>query len=67
MTLDPNKLASDNKDLMKRGKAQNLSADQVAEALADAIHAYTSAAQVTDIAGSVDNRPFAQSGKGKVV
>lgn len=66
MTLDRNKLAADIKQVMKRGKTENLSADQVADALADAIHAYTSAAQVTGIAGAVDNRPFTQQGKGKV-
>ncbi|HEY3141549.1 MAG TPA: hypothetical protein VGJ86_10495 [Acidimicrobiales bacterium] len=66
MPLDRNKLATDLKAVMDRGKKDNLTPDQVAEALADAIHTYTAAAEVAGVQGSVQDQPFTQSGKGKL-
>ena len=66
MPLDRNKLATDIKTVMARGKAENLTADQVAEAMADAIHAYTAAAEVAGVQGTVQDQPFTQSGTGKL-
>jgi hypothetical protein len=66
VSLDRNALATGIKKAMKDGLDKKQTADQVAEALADAIHAYTSAAEVEGIKGSVDDRPFDQDGRGKL-
>lgn len=66
MALDRSQLATSLKQAMKRAVDEKMTADQVAEELATAIHGYVLAAEVVNIAGQAGNQPFTQSGKGKL-
>lgn len=66
MPLDRNALAAGIKTVMSQANAEKWTADKVADGLADAIHAYASAAKVVGVTGNTAGVPFTQSGSGKL-
>ena len=66
MALDKDTLEADLVTMMNNAKSQSWTADQVAQAMSEAIDRYVRGADVTGVKIAVQAAEYGQSGKGKL-